>query len=451
MELQQSQKLQLNQRQLQGLLILQMSSLELEQYLSELSLENPVIELESNTMSVDSSDEEFIQKLHWLEENDQQNMFFFQNDKEEIDSLTMYQTDGGLTETLYRSLTRQLGCLKLEPNIELVVCYLAACLDDDGYLRISPEEVQEYSGFSAEQIQSALAVLKSLEPAGIGAANLSECLTLQLYRLGAEPVVLAIVKDYLNLLACNNYNAIAKKLHITETDVLRAQQLICKLDPRPGAVFQSTQQVQYIRPDVCISEECGHLSALLANDSQPPFTVNRYYQKLFKDSKDPEVHEYLRAKISQAESILRTIEQRNATLLRCAESILRHQMPFFKDGPESLKPLRMIDIAQELDLHVSTVSRTLRMKYLQCSFGIFPMSYFFPRSVAEDNKIGYNTACALLRHLIDNEDKTAPLSDQSLCVIMAQNGCVLSRRTVAKYRSEMNIPNALGRKKPPNN
>lgn len=452
MELIQSQVQRLSQQQLQGVELLQMSAQELESYLRELSQENPVVELEEHFAPAQESprEEDLLRRLRWLEDNDRQNHYYQHIDEEELDPLVRVSGTGGLEETLVRFISRQLDRLGVEEELDRAVRYLAACLDGGGYLRFSLEELSGQTGIPLSRMKRALALLHSLEPAGVGAADLSQCLELQLLRIGAEGPALAIVRDHLEALAKRHYRAIASALGITVEQVREAEGIIRELEPRPGAVFEQPEQVAYIQPDVFVAEEEGRFVARTRGGERPPFRISAYYRDLLSQSGEQEVREYLTGKLRQAEGVLWAIGQRERTLLRCAQAITERQQDFFRLGPQALVPLRMADVAQELGVHESTVSRSIREKYLQCARGVYPMSYFFSRSATADQSgaaVGGTAARALLKQLLDQEDKSRPLSDQKLSEEMERQGCPISRRTVAKYREEMNIPGASGRKR----
>ena len=452
MELIQSQVQRLSQQQLQGVELLQMSAQELESYLRELSQENPVVELEEHFAPAQESprEEDLLRRLRWLEDNDRQNHYYQHIDEEELDPLVRVSGTGGLEETLVRFISRQLDRLGVEEELDRAVRYLAACLDGGGYLRFSLEELSGQTGIPLSRMKQALALLHSLEPAGVGAADLSQCLELQLLRIGEEGPALAIVRDHLEALAKRHYRAIASALGITVEQVREAEGIIRELEPRPGAVFEQPEQVAYIQPDVFVAEEEGRFVARTRGGERPPFRISAYYRDLLSQSGEQEVREYLTGKLRQAEGVLWAIGQRERTLLRCAQAITERQQDFFRLGPQALVPLRMADVAQELGVHESTVSRSIREKYLQCARGVYPMSYFFSRSATADQSgaaVGGTAARALLKQLLDQEDKSRPLSDQKLSEEMERQGCPISRRTVAKYREEMNIPGASGRKR----
>ncbi|HIR31924.1 MAG TPA: RNA polymerase factor sigma-54 [Candidatus Faecousia faecavium] len=446
MFLKQEQVQKLNQSQILRSTLLQMSTVELDAYLTDLAQSNPVVELEEG-FSDFSPDNKLLQKLRWLEENDYQNRFYRPAEEEFADPLDRASTSGGLEETLLRFLLRQIDRLNLSPQTAAAARYLAACLDDDGYLRTPVEELANAGVLALPCLKEGLAVLQSLEPAGVGAATLSQCLTLQLERLGESGPVREIVSTYLEPLAKHHYRFIASQMGISLEQVQQCQRLIQQLNPRPGGDFEGCETVGFIQPDVIVTEEQDGFFVQTRRGQQPPFHLNAFYQELLDQSDDPHVLEYLSEKMRQATAILQAVEQRESTLQRCAQAIVDRQHAFFRQGPGGLLPLRMADIAQSLGIHESTVSRAVREKYLQCSMGIFPMSYFFSRSSAAPELSGSGAAARTrLRQLIDQEDKTRPLSDQKLCQLLTQEGYSLSRRTVAKYREEMNIPGTAGRR-----
>ena len=416
MELVQRQTQQLTQQTLQSLALLQMSTVELEAYVQELAQENPIIDLEPPRSEQEAPrDQELFRRVKWLEDSDRQNRYYQRLDAEELDPLAQVGTDGGLEESLSNFLFRQIQQLDLDESAKQLLRYLSACLDEDGYFRIPLDELSRTSGISQRRLARTLELLRSLEPAGVGASSLSQCLELQLLRIHEEGPALAIVRDCLEELAKKHYHAISARLSISQEE-----------------------------------EIDGHFTARLRNSDRPYFQINSYYRSLLTQSDDAQVREYLTLKLRQAENVLWAIGQRETTLLRCAQAIAGRQQDFFRSGPSALRPLRLSDIAQELEIHESTVSRAIRDKYVQCPRGVFPLRHFLSRRAAGESgaEVGSCAAKELLRRLIREEDSTKPLSDQKLCTLLTEQGCPISRRTVAKYREELNIPSASGRKRP---
>lgn len=446
MELIQKQTQQLDQRQIQRLEVLQMSALELRDYLQELSQENPVVDLnEPASPAPDHREDAQLQHLRWLADNDRQNRYYQQRDYDD-DPIARIGVSGGLEETLPQFIGRQLDRLAVDKDTAQAVSLLAACLDGDGYLRLEPEELARDTGIPRDRLEAALAVLWTLEPAGVGARNLSQCLALQLERAEVDGPALSIVRKYLEDLGRRHYRLIADRLKISVDEVLAAEKAIRELDPRPGAVFEQPGQTPYIYPDIFVEEQDGRFVARTRGGGErPAFRINSYYRALLDRSQQKEVREYLRKKVQSAQDVLQAIAQREDTLLRCAQAIVDRQEAFFREGEQALRPLRMADVADMVGIHESTVSRAVREKYLQCQRGVYPLGWFFSRGAA-GGEVGGTGARALLRRLIDGEDKAHPLSDQKLCEELARQGCPISRRTVAKYRDELNIPGASGRK-----
>lgn len=451
MELIQTQVQQLALHQLQSLELLQLSTLELEAYIRELAMENPLVDPEEPApLPAAEQTSDIQQKLNWLEANGRQDGHYQPPVEEELDPLARAATTGGLEETLVRFLARQIQRLDLDEDTAQIVSYLAACLDDNGYLRISLRELSDESGVPLAKLEEGKAILQTLEPAGVGAEDLSRCLALQLRRLGKTGPVLDIAGGHLEALARRHYREIAGKLGITVEDVLAAERLIQELEPRPGSIFAQTGSVPYVIADVFVENEEDRLVVRTRQRERPYFRINSYYRSLLTQSEDREVKDYLGAKLHQAERVLSSIGQRETTLQRCAQVIAERQADFFLRGAQVLQPLRIADVAQALELHESTISRAVREKYLQCARGVYPLSYFFTHAATADESgaaVGAMAARALLCQLIDGEDKAHPLSDQKLCERMKEADCPIARRTVAKYREEMNIPSAFDRKR----
>ena len=446
---------QLTQQQLQNLELLQMSEQELRDYIQKLSLENPVIEeVAADPEPVESSlvrdSEKDLAKWRWLESGDIQNRSYHPDwNNEDFSPLDLVGSAGGLEESLPRFLRSQLELRHIGGKQLRILRYLIDCLDEDGYLRIPLSELAQELGIPENEVRSGLLLLQQLEPAGVGAADLSECLKLQLIRRNASPAACRIAESHLEDLARFHDNAIAQALGISRQEVQEARELIRELDPRPGSRFFSGSATVYVCPDIYITESEGLFTVRIAREEQPWFTTSPYYQQLLKETEDEEVKHYLAEKFRQIEGLKFGIRQRESTLRRCTEAILLHQTDYFRLGSAALKPLSMTEIAEELGVHVSTVSRAVKNKYLQSSQGTVPLHFFFSQRASqnEDTLMGSRGAMALLKELIDGEDKACPLSDQKLCERMAARGCEISRRTVAKYRDLMNIPGTAGRRR----
>ena len=446
----------LSPQMMQSMEILQMGSQELLEYIQDQVQENPVLEMEEKYGEGD--DTAVLQrKLEWLESTDAQNRYYHQQDTEddEKDPISNYGTVDEREENLYLYVLSQLEVMDLEPELLPVGRFLVESLNQNGWLDESVEDLAEELGKPVEEVEKALAAVQSLEPAGVGARNLSECLVLQLQRRHEDSeLAIRIARDYLDPLSKSRYGLIAKSLGVCQEEVRTACDLIRTLNPRPGGGFAARENLVYINPDLFVVNFPDHFELLTNDYFFPDLNISGYYCRMLKSTEDNEVKDYLMGKVRQAKWVVHSIEQRRSTLLRCAECILELQEEFFRRGPGHLKPMCLADIAQKVGVHESTVSRTVRDKYLQCASGVYPLSYFFSRSLGapaarpgtEENTSSPDFAKALLKKLIGGEDKHKPLSDQKLCERMAREGCELSRRTVAKYRDELGIPSTTGRK-----
>ena len=446
----------LSPQMMQSMEILQMGSQELLEYIQDQVQENPVLEMEEKYGKGD--DTAVLQrKLEWLESTDAQNRYYHQQDTEddEKDPISNYGTVDEREENLYLYVLSQLEVMDLEPELLPVGRFLVESLNQNGWLDESVEDLAEELGKPVEEVEKALAAVQSLEPAGVGARNLSECLVLQLQRRHEDSeLAIRIARDYLDPLSKSRYGLIAKSLGVCQEEVRTACDLIRTLNPRPGGGFAARENLVYINPDLFVVNFPDHFELLTNDYFFPDLNISGYYCRMLKSTEDNEVKDYLMGKVRQAKWVVHSIEQRRSTLLRCAECILELQEEFFRRGPGHLKPMCLADIAQKVGVHESTVSRTVRDKYLQCASGVYPLSYFFSRSLGapaarpgtEENASSPDFAKALLKKLIGGEDKRKPLSDQKLCERMAREGCELSRRTVAKYRDELGIPSTTGRK-----
>lgn len=446
----------LSPQMMQSMEILQMGSQDLLEYIQDQVQENPVLDMEEKYNSGD--DTAVLQrKLEWLESTDAQNRYYHRQDVEEDkkDPISNYGTVDEMEENLYLYVLSQLEVMDLEPEVRELGRFLVESLNQNGWLDESLEELAEELGRPVSQLEQALAVVQSLQPVGVGARNLSECLELQLKRRHqGNALAIRIVRDFLDPLSKCRYGLMAKNLGVSQEEVRAACEVIRTLNPRPGSGFATRENLVYITPDLFVVNFPDHFELLTNDYFFPNLNISGYYNRMFKSTQDATVKEYLAGKVRQAKWVVQSIEQRRSTLLRCAECILEMQEEFFRRGPGHLKPMCLADIAEQVEVHESTVSRTVRDKYIQCSSGVYPLSYFFSRGLgaasarpgAESNNASPDFAKALLKKLIGEENKKKPLSDQKLCETMDKEGCQLSRRTVAKYRDELGIPSTTGRK-----
>lgn len=434
------QELKLTPQLLQSMEVLQMNSQELLEYLGKLSEENPTLEL-SDAPDLRSSFAELRQKASWLDAG----TFGATFTHEEGSAMEPGALDREL-DSLSSFLCDQLERKRLSKPLLALSKYLAEMVDEDGYL--AQEDLDGLTEMKIPQamVDQALDLLQSLEPAGVGARDLSECLVLQLSRQEkAVPYAMDIAARFLTELSRKHYGPISKALGITVPEIQAAEKAIAALEPHPGRAFQPAEPTVYARPDVFIVELEGELRVMLNEYYLPRISINGYYSDLARESDDPEARTYLKEKLRQTKWLLESLERRGSTLRRCAQAVLDTQRAFFEGRTTELAPMSLSSLAEILELHSSTVSRAVRDKFLQCRQGTYPLRYFFSRSVGLQGMSRQAVKQRLMLHLKD-EDPAHPLSDQTLCKLLEQEGIPLARRTVAKYRSELGIGSSTARR-----
>ncbi|WP_298025201.1 RNA polymerase factor sigma-54 [uncultured Dysosmobacter sp.] len=434
------QELKLTPQLLQSMEILQMNSQELLDYLGRAAEENPLLEQE-NASDLRSAYEELRQKASWIDGGVYGASFTHEDS--ELPERGVLDRE---TESLAAFLCDQLDRERLPKPLLALSKYIAELVDEDGYL--APEDLDGLLELKIPQvmIDQALEAVQGLEPAGVGARSLSECLLLQLARRkDISPAVLDIAARFLPELGRKHYGPISRELGLTVEEIQAAEKIISSLEPHPGRAFQPAEPTVYVRPDVFIVELDGELKAILNEYYLPHISISSYYVRLLKESDEKDTREYLRQKMQQAKWLLNSLERRGSTLRRCADAILAAQYSFFAGETAELAPMSLSSLADALELHPSTISRATRSKYLQCRQGTFPLRYFFSRAVGTQGPSRQAVKQKLLA-LVKAEDPRHPLSDQALCRMLSENGVQLARRTVAKYRMELGIGSSAARK-----
>lgn len=442
----------LSQKMIQSSDILQMAAAQLEEYLNEQALENPVLELTERPPEQFDNGE--LEKYQWICSHDEQNRYLYQTMEASQDDPPEWNLCAQNSESLRDHLWSQLLTKEIPNRLKSALAFLLDSLDSHGYFTDSLPDFAKRFSLSTEEASSLLKLVQSLEPAGVGAANLEECLCLQLMRQERlTPEIEHFIRHHLPEMAKNQLPAIAHAMKLPLETVKEFCETVRGLEPRPGALFSDVRSPSYLVPDVIIVKFHGHFDILLNESLYPDISLNSSYVRMCGECTDEEARHYLLEKIHQAQWLKQCIAQRNTTLLSIVQSILSLQQDFFLRGPAYLKPLRMSETAKLLSIHESTVSRGVRMKYLQCSWGIFPLSYFFAKTAVKTSQpsaddtgsTSYDVKKALAQILL-SEDKKKPYSDRILSEMLTEKGYPLSRRTVAKYREEEGIPGASGRK-----
>lgn len=447
-----SQKQVLSQHMMQSMEILQMSAQELESYIEDLALENPVIELpDSYSQQTNTKQEDLQRKMDWLESTDLQNKVYYQQERSAENMQENWHDSRKSEENLSDYLLAQILLTDYDHTERTVIEFMILSLDSRGYFTDDISYVAEYFSVSEDLVRKLLGDIQALDPAGVGARDLRECLLLQLYRQkDYSSITEALIKDYLEEIAKNHIQNIAKKLNVPIDDILDACEQIRTLNPKPGNSFSNREQLRYISPDAIVIKLEDKFEILINEYQYPQVKINSYYQELLKNAPDKETQKYLQEKISQAQWVNNCISQRTSTLSRVVKTLVEKQNSFFLYGIGHKSPMRLTDLAAELDLHESTISRAMRGKYLQCSWGVFPLNYFLTSvSTKATNSNEAKTPeqiKILIQKIVDEEDKRKPLSDQAISQKLEDYDIKISRRTVNKYRTEMNLPDKSGRK-----
>ena len=352
----------------------------------------------------------------------------------------------GSTPSLRDHLTWQLGVMQLSERDRSLVRFLIDALDDDGYLATPLAELleslpAEYE-IELEDLEIALCHIQSFEPTGIGARSPQECLALQLKALaesGEQQLALVIVEKHLELLAARDFARIRRLAECTEQALKAAHALIVSLDPRPGSRF-AQMEARYITPDVIVKKLRGQWTAYINPDAYPRLRINRLYAEVL--GRQRRGNGNLTGQLQEARWLIKNVQQRFETIHRVTQAIVDRQRQFFEHGEVAMRPLVLREIADILGLHESTVSRVTSQKYMATPRGIFELKYFFGSHVSTDSGGACSATAirALIKQLVGAEDGKKPLSDSQLSEILGQQGIVVARRTVAKYRESLNIP-----------
>ena len=429
-DLTKEQKLVFNQQMQQSIMLLEMNSNELEDYINELSMENPMIEVVPPRERVAPVDR--ICSVGSTVDPD-------------ILSRTIANTP---CNTLRDAVTEQINYLHIPELLRRELRWLAEEMDERGYLPEQEADLQAF-GNSPERYENALKVFQSLDPAGIGARNLAECLCLQLRRRNTgDEVAEQICSLYLDRLAKGQLNYIAAQLGVSVQKVSRAKELIASLEPNPSNGYYGGKQTFYIRPDLEIVHDNNGLAVALAGRFMPTYGIDSFYLSMSQRSDlSNEERNYFKEKLAQAKWAMNCIDRRCSMLISCAEVLLEVQRDFFSDGVSPIKPFTMAELANRLGVHTSTVSRAVRGKYISCEWGIFRLSDFFRQEVKSGESFTVECVTEMIKKLIEDEDPRSPLSDNEISEALKKNGVSVSRRTVAKYRESAMIPSTAGRRR----
>jgi RNA polymerase sigma-54 factor len=427
---QQTQSLVMTHELRQAIHLLQYSATELSTFIQEQALENPLMEVKES------------QKLEEVSFSSFRNVS--EDQASPIDYAHIDRT------SLSDFLLNQLQDLRVSKKERKHITYFIYSLREDGYLSRPFEEICEELQISQREGENLLETLQHFDPAGVGARNLQECLLLQLQRMD-DPNYIAeqIVMFHMEAFATRKWKEISQQLNITLAEVQEVNDLIKKLDPRPGTQYMS-EPVQFVRPEIRIVPYEGGLLVHIEDDLIPSVGLNHHYEELLRSSEDDEASQYAKQKIQQVQWLMKSIQQRKQTIVKVGEAIARHQKEYFLKKDGVLKPLTLKEIADEIEVHESTVSRATTNKYADTPRGIIELKSLF--SSAVQNGLGESTSSRSIKEwmkeLIAAENKQKPLSDAKIVSwLQSEKGTTVSRRAIAKYRDELGIPSSSKRKR----
>lgn len=442
-ELTQSQKLIMTSQLRQSLKILNMNKVELESEIVKEVESNPLLEAEKNS---EINWEQYINDMENTRKyNNYENVF---NGENEVNLENLIKSDSNI----YDDLKFQVSLYKLDDSERMICDYIIDSLDEDGYLKISDHEIIESLNIDEDIFEKCLIKVQNLEPSGVAARSLEECLIIQLNNLRIfDEILESIIRHDLKLIASNKYKDICKKYKITLQECKRFSDLIKDLNPKPCEVyFSSNKESIYVQPDVIVEKIENEFIAYLNEKDSYKLKINNFYKEVLKNSQaDKDAKDFIKERLNSALSLMKNIDSRKSTILRIAESIVKNQEEFLNRGIKYIKPMTMKDLAEELNCHESTISRGVNGKYMLTPFGTYEFKYFFNSSIETDNNEAISSVSIknMIRDKIKAEKKDKPLSDDKIAKLLKEQGINVARRTVAKYREELGILSSSKRKK----
>lgn len=479
----------LSPQQIQLMKLLQLPTIALEQRIKEELETNPALEEgleDTDDLTTDQAEEENNDIEETTTEDDysesdtsEKDEFLMEDymDEDDSDSYKLKvnnsssddeQREAPLTVSidLHELLERQLGMQDLNDQQYQIALFLIGSLDDDGYLRRDLASITDDIAFShnittnEKELEDILHIIQSFDPPGVAARDLQECLLLQLKRKDDRYVEIAlainVVKNHMDEFSKKHYDKIQKKLDLSDEQLKEAIEEIVKLDPKPGnSTGDTTREIQEIIPDFMLYNNDGTLELSLNSRNQPELKINKEYMQMLNEyskSKDKSIKEasgFVKQKIENAKGFIDAIKQRENTLMGVMQVILEYQYEYFQEGDETkLKPMILKDIADKTGLDISTISRVSNSKYIQTTFGTFPLKSFFSESMATESgeEVSSKEVKKILQENIEAENKRKPLTDDALTALLKEKGYTIARRTVAKYRENLGIPVARMRK-----
>lgn len=450
--------------QIQTIKLLELPTLELEQKIRKELEENPVLD-EVSDSEQDGDDTPKNVSLSDYSPDDPTPSYKYAVNNQGKDIKPQYNTFS-VKQSFHQSLEMQLGYSHLDPRMKAIALYIIGSLDDDGYLRRDLESLTDDIAFkqgietTPQEVERALKIIQEFEPVGVGARDLRECLLLQIKYLTpniAREHAITILNDFFPEFTKKHYQKIMDKMEISEDELKDAIDVIVHLNPKPGGQIDDSyiEQAQQVIPDFLLEEKDGELNMTMPKFNLPELRVNKRYADILLESANSstrtgkEAASFVKQKLDSAKWFVEAIRQRHNTLQNTMNAIIDFQHDFFLDGDESkLKPMVLKNIAEKTGLDISTISRVVNCKYIQTNFGIYPLKYFFSEGLMTQagEEVSTREIKKVLSESIDAEDKHKPLTDEELVDVLSQKGYKVARRTVAKYREQLNLPIARLRK-----
>ena len=436
----------------QSLQILQVPMLELRNLVQQELQTNPTLEDESSEPTIEDKQaerEEFQEEFERLAKLDEewrdymaQSSSYSGRSSEDEERRQFFFDSLVKEETLQQHLFEQVRSSDLSAEDRVTAELLIGNIADRGFLQTQPEEIAQNTGMEMAEIERVLQIVQTFHPVGVGSRDLRECLLVQLRRMGKEgSLEWRIVERFLEDLGKRRFPEIARRLGTTVEQVQRAANFIGTLDPKPGQIFTSDPN-NYVLPDVTVERIGGDWQISLNGDQIPHLRISNTYKDLMaQESNGAEVKDYIRDKIRSGKFLIKSIHQRQQTISNISHEIVGRQKDFLEAGPSALRPLTMVQIADAVGVHETTVSRAISGKYIATPHGVFEMKYFFTPGyqTAAGESMSNTSVKGAIAELVKGEDTKNPLSDKEIVEILSKRGIPIARRTVAKYRNELNI------------
>ncbi|AOR24421.1 RNA polymerase factor sigma-54 [Clostridium taeniosporum] len=449
MKIVQDQKLVLTQSMQQSIKLLQMSMHDLREFIDNEYAENPILEInetDNNSLKDKYDYKSLIKEFGSSNYKNEVDNSYIDNKEKDSTPWNYIEKSKSLNEFLQEQLIE----LNRDPYLVGISKYIIESLDNRGYLEISTTQIGNELNINKEKVEQALKIVQDLEPYGIGARNIEECLIIQSKKLGIlDEKMEKIIKNHLGNIADNKYKLVGEDVGIEPKEAQRYGDLIKKLEPKPSRGFYTGEQVGYIIPDAEIKKIANEYFIIMNDKVLPKLSISKTYKNVLEKNTDEETVCYVKDKINKAMFLIKSIDQRKSTLYNVLKCLLKKQKEFFEKGYEFIKPLTLKEVAEEIEMHESTVSRAIKDKYVLTSYGTIKIKTLFENGISlnTEGDIGTNRIKNEIKRIIDEENKLKPFSDKVISEILNKKNINISRRTIAKYREELGIKSSSKRKR----